>query len=123
MFPVHVTYPDVLLGLTILISAIILLVRLHGKSAQSLEPDEFNLSKAIVALAFVNLFFQVPFLVVNCVIMYINKVWDVYDFSATIDMNLKYTAIITDKAKDFNFCLTFWILIFARQFRSTLCKN
>ena len=122
-FAVHILYPDGILGLIILILAIALLCHLNGKAAENLEGDEFNLSKAIVGLAFINILIQIPYIAVNCIILYVDKVWDVYDFSDTIDTNLRYTAMITNKAKDFNMCITFWVLIFTRQFRSAFCKN
>ena len=66
---------------------------------------------------------QVPYLVVNCIYLYINKVWAPYDFSAEVHTNLQYAGIITSKAKDFEFCLTFFLLLFARQFRSAFCRD
>ena len=123
MFSVHILYPDAILGVIILVSSVVLLNRLNSKAAEDLSGDDYGFTKAIVGLAFVNLLLQVPYLVVNCLIKYIDRAWDVYDLSETIDTNLTYASRITSKTKDFEMCITFWILIFARQFRAAFCKN
>ena len=107
----------------VLISSVTLLGRLNSKAADSLDGSDYNLSKAIVGLAFINLLLQVPYLVVDLVLLYIDRAWDAYDLSDTIDTNIRYTSVITSKAKDFQMCITFWILIFSRHFRSAFCKN
>ena len=119
----HFLYPDGILGVIILVSSVTLLNRLHSKAAEDLEGDDYGFTKAIVALAFVNLLFQAPYLVIDLIIGYVDKAWKVYGLSDAINTNLKYASIITPKAKDFSMCITFWVLIFARQFRSAFCKN
>ena len=118
----HFLYPDGIFGVIILVSSVTLLNRLHSKAAD-LEGDDYGFTKAIVALAFVNLLFQAPYLVIDLIIGYVDKAWKVYGLSDAINTNLKYASIITPKAKDFSMCITFWVLIFARQFRAAFCKD
>ena len=123
LFAVHILYPDGILGMITLISSIVLLSRLNGKAAENLDADDYSLSKVVVGIAFVNLLLHVPYLVVNCIIKYIDRAFDTYDLSETIDTNLTYAATITSKARDFEMCIAFWVLIFARPFRAAFCKN
>ena len=115
--------PDVAMVFTALISGLVLLCRLNGKSAHSMEPDDFNLSKALVGLAIVNFLIMIPNIIISGVLLKLDKDRDLYDFSATVDANLKYTARITGKFAGFVSCITFFVLLFGRQFRSCCCKN
>ena len=105
------------------VAAVVLQCHLNGKAAQSLESDDFNFSKAISLLAFVNVVLMIPNVIVNGVILYLDKVWDVYDYSDTVDANLKYTSRIVRKVGTFVLCITFFVLLFGRQFRSGCCRN
>ena len=105
------------------IAGVVLQCYLNGKAAQSLASDDFNFSKAISLLAFVNVVLMIPNAIINGLILYLDKVWDVYDFSDTVDANLKYTSRIVRKVGTFVLCITFFLLLFGRQFRSGCCKN
>ncbi len=111
--------------LLLFIGSSILLLRLRTKAAESLDGDDFNFTKAIVALAFINILMQIPYVLVNCVFLYVRRVWrpQAYeDFSDTVKENLAYAGAITNKAKDLSMCLTFFMLLFARMFRAAFCK-
>ncbi len=122
-FSVHLAFPDVVCLLTILIAAIVLRTQLGGKGGETQDDDDYSLSKALVILAFVNILFMIPYLVVNCILLYIDRVWDTYDFSETMQENLSYAAIIFRQTKAFGFCLTFFVLLHARPFRACCCRN
>ena len=122
-FPVHLIIPNIAMLIVVLVSGLVLLCHLSGKSAQTLEPDDFKLSKALVGLALLNVLFMIPYIIVNGAILYVDKTFDTYDFSATVDKNLKYTSRITEKFAYFVLCITFFVLLFGRQFRACCCRN
>ena len=122
-FAVHLFIPNVGLVFVVWVAAVVLQCYLNGKGAQSLESDDFNFSKAIALLAFVNVVIMTPNIIVNGLILYIDKISGVYDFSDTVDANLKYTSRIVGKVSTFVLCITFFILLFCRQFRSGCCRN
>ena len=122
-FTVHLFLPDLVMVIVVLVAGIVLQSRLNGKAAQTLEPDDFNFSKAIALLAFINAIIMLPYIIVNGFILNVDKAWDTYDFSDTVDSNLKYTSRITGKFASFVLSITFFVLIFGRQFRAGCCKN
>ena len=122
-FTVHLFIPNIGLVVVVCVAAVVLQCYLNGKAAQSLESDDFNFSKTIALLGFVNVAIMIPRIIVSGAILNIDKVFDVYDLSDTADTNLKYTSRIVGKIGTFVLCITFFVLLFGRQFRSGCCRN
>ena len=121
LFVVHILFPDVLLLLTVFVSAHVMF-SLHGKATANLNEEDVNFCNCITVLAFVNVAIMVPYLAVNVILLYIDKVFNVYNFSDKMFENLSHASRITEKFKNFNLCITFFILLFSSKFRSALCS-
>ncbi len=63
----------------------------------------------------------------NCIFGYIDSKWDPFDFALEPDNetsdNLSMTARVTKPFKFFMFAITFFILLFVRQFRQKMCRD
>ena len=119
---VHIVYPDVILNVACLVTLGILSWCVYNREEIVVEYNSYNLTKGIIALGCAHLLFQIPYLVVNCIFLYVNARWDVYDFSSKVQSNLVHASHVTFEVKDFLYAVNFFILIFVKQFRRVLCK-
>ena len=119
---VHILYPDVILNLACLVALGVLSSCVYNREEAFLEYNHYNLTKCIIALGCAHLVLQIPYLVVNCILLYVDARWNVYDFSADTHDNLVHASYITIEIKDFIFAINFFVLVFIRQFRRVVCQ-
>ena len=119
---VHIIYPDVILNIACLITLCVLSWCVYNREEIVVEYSNYNLTKCIMALGCAHLILQVPYLVVNCIFLYVDARWDVYDFSLEIQTKLVHASYATTEIKDFIYAVNFFILIFVKQFRRVICK-
>ncbi len=136
-FIVHILYPDVILNLACLILVIALGVKVARKQpsggknliedpeciSKQPEDPEVSLSRCIVCLGVLHLLIQVPYLLINCVFLYAHARWDAHDIEGVTWDRILYTGTVTIELKDWAYAGTFFVLIFARPFRSVFCRG
>lgn len=116
--------PDVLSFVPLVVGTIVLYIRLQTKSVKvNLDDDDLDLSRATAGVGLANIIFITPYLIVACVILWLEKNWDVFDYSETVGQNLKHAKVICRQFKHLSYCLLFFFLLFGRQFRHFCCKN
>ena len=118
---VHLAYPDVVLYLTCIIMTAMLMIETNRKSGSSIDDDSRCITKGVIGLAWCHILIQLPYLIINCALLYLDARWNLYDFNNSTWNNIIYTGNITIEVKDFIFGVTFFVLVFVRPFRRVLC--
>lgn len=117
-FIVHIVLPDAVLEIMMIIMLFVLIGGTRCKTAKRMADNDHNLTNVIIGYVIVQLVIRIPFILINCVLLYLDKWHDLYDFPENHWSNIKYSGIVLGQVKEVGHAVNFFVLCFIVEFRN-----